>query len=380
MKPARWPRETSADGRLLWIDPEGLYGHARLAEMPAMLERGDVLVLNDAATLPASLEGVTDLGKVEVRLAGFKGRNRWTAALLGEGDWRTPTESRLEPPRLRPGDRIVFGPDLVAVVEALSPVSPRLVDLCFSGDETGFFLALYRLGRPIQYAHLSGPLKLWHVQTPYASRPWAFELPSAGRPLRWELLELLQAKGISLAMVTHAAGLSATGDARIDENLPMPERFEIPETTVKTVASARSGGGRVIAVGTSVVRALEGRASLGGLEPGTGVTDLRIRPGFTPRVVDGILTGFHEPASSHFELLQAFASKALLLKAYSDAENAGYWSHEFGDSSLILKKVSRFHTKRTALSEGASRVGDTPSRDRLPPRGRPMSSPSPRPT
>ncbi len=120
--------------------------------------------------------------------------------------------------------------------------------------------ALYREGRPVQYSYLAHDLPLWAVQTVYAARPWAFEMPSAGRPLSWEILLALRRKGVRWASLTHAAGLSSTGDPAIDAALPLAERYDIPAATVRAVADTRARGGRVIAVGTTVVRALEGAA------------------------------------------------------------------------------------------------------------------------
>jgi S-adenosylmethionine:tRNA ribosyltransferase-isomerase len=164
------------------------------------------------------------------------------------------------------------------------------------------------------------------------------ELPSAGRPLTWSLLSELRRRGVALAALTHAAGLSAAGDPALDRALPLPERYEIPNSTAEAIAAAKARGGRVVAVGTSVVRALEGRADAhgGALTPGSGWTDLRIGPATRLRVVDGLLTGMHEPDTSHFELLRAFAPSSLLERAHAHATASGYLGHEFGDSSLIL--------------------------------------------
>jgi S-adenosylmethionine:tRNA ribosyltransferase-isomerase len=224
-------------------------------------------------------------------------------------------------------------------VAAVSPISPRLVDLRFDRTGAALWSRLYRAGRPVQYAHVAAELALWHVQTRYAARPCAAELPSAGRPLAWELLLELRRRGVAFARVTHAAGLSSTGDAALDEALPLPERFEIPPETELAVARARASGARVVAVGTSVVRALEGAAAQSGgvLRAGAGRTGLRIGPGFRPAVADGLLTGMHEPTASHFALLQAFAPGALIERAYDHAARAGYLGHEFGDSNLILR-------------------------------------------
>jgi S-adenosylmethionine:tRNA ribosyltransferase-isomerase len=192
----------------------------------------------------------------------------------------------------------------------------------------------------VQYAYLRAPLALSHVQTAYAARPWAAEAPSAGLPLTWALLQRLAAGGVSVRALTHAAGLSSTGDAALDARLPLPERYHIPQEAVDAVAEARAVGGRVIAAGTTVVRALEGAAAAAGgtLVAGEGVTDLRLGPSSRLRVVDGLLTGIHEPESSHFALLTAIAPRALLLEALAAAESEGYLGHEFGDSSLVLPR------------------------------------------
>jgi S-adenosylmethionine:tRNA ribosyltransferase-isomerase len=206
-----------------------------------------------------------------------------------------------------------------------------------SGDE--LWDALYREGRPVQYAYLAHELPLWAVQTVYAARPWAFEMPSAGRPLSWQTLLALRRKGVRWASLTHAAGLSSTGDPAIDAALPLPERYEIPAATARAVAETQARGGRVVAVGTTVVRALEGAAAAardGVLRPGGGETDLIITPAFRPRVVDGILSGAHAASESHFRLLAAFAGRALLAAAAAHAERAGFLTHELGDSMLVL--------------------------------------------
>jgi S-adenosylmethionine:tRNA ribosyltransferase-isomerase len=213
------------------------------------------------------------------------------------------------------------------------------VALAFDRAGAALWTALYRHGRPVQYSHLRAPLRLWHVQTGYAARPWAVELPSAGRALTADMRRALAERGVRLASLTHAAGLSSTGDPGLDARLPLPERFEIPSAAVHAVAAARAEGGRVIAVGTTAVRALEGQAARSGgrLVAGGGVTDLRITASHRPQVVDGLLTGLHEPGTSHFGVLQAFAPEDLLRAAHAHAQTAGYLAHEFGDSSLILR-------------------------------------------
>lgn len=311
---------------------------ARLSDLLRWLRPGDVLIVNDAATLPASLSGrVADGQAIELRLFGAPddaGRAR--GVLFGAGDFRTPTEHRPAPPEVVPGDRLSFF-RLNATVERRGSLSRRLLDVRFDRSGAPLWSALYSAGRPVQYAYHSAALPLYAVQTAYASRPWAAEMPSAGWPLKWALLLALKRQGVELHTLTHAAGLSATGDAAIDAALPLPERFEIPERTVMALGRARARDGRVIAVGTTVVRALEGCVQLHGeLRAGSGVTDLVMDVGFERRVVDGLLTGVHDPTESHFRLLSAFAPPECVALAIQRARELGYRDHEFGDSMLLL--------------------------------------------
>jgi S-adenosylmethionine:tRNA ribosyltransferase-isomerase len=170
-------------------------------------------------------------------------------------------------------------------------------------------------------------------------------MPSAGRPLSAALVLALKRRGVSFAWLTHAAGLSSTGDPAIDAVLPLTEAYEIPRETVDAVSRCK---GRVIAVGTSVVRALEGNAATHGrLTSGRGETDLVIRPGFRPRVVDGLLSGMHDGSTTHYQLLAAFATEALLEEATRHAETEGYLCHEFGDACLILSSTSSPRASRS---------------------------------
>ncbi len=332
LAPARTPRGEPLDDRLLWIDPaRASLRDARVRDLPSLLRKNDLLVVNDSATLPASLRA----GEVEVRLAAVWPDGAFDAVLFGAGDWRTPTENRPAPPLLAAGEVLVFSPGLRATIEACSAISARLVRLRFSLDGAALWSALYALGHPVQYSYLSGELAPWDIQNAYAARPWSVEPPSAGRPLNWSALSALRESGIALASITHGAGLSSTGDPAIDAALPLPEPFEVPAATVQAIERARSSGGRVIAAGTTVVRALESAALSGTLVPSSGRTDLHIGADFSRRVVDGIFTGIHAPGTSHFMLLHAFASAELLNLAAAHAARQGYLTHELGDSLLI---------------------------------------------
>jgi S-adenosylmethionine:tRNA ribosyltransferase-isomerase len=321
--------------RLLHVDPKGRsFADHQLAALPSLFRTGDLLVVNDAATLPASLRSST--GDVELRLLARDDDGTFRAVLFGAGDFRTKTEQRPPPPRFTLGSVLAFGELRASVVE-VDADDVRLVRVRFDREGRELLEALYRVGRVVQYAYVERPLELWDVQNRYASRPWAFEPPSAGRPLTFGLFGDFVARGVALARVTLAAGLSSTGSPSLDARLPLPERSDLPHETVRAIESARQRGGRVVAVGTSVVRALEGRMhDASRLSAGRNETSLVVGAGFRPRVVDGILTGLHGPETSHFALLEAFVDRSLLVRAFEHAARTGYLEHEFGDSCLVL--------------------------------------------
>ena len=310
--------------RLLVADPDS--GAMRLGALDDVLAAGDVVVVNDAATLPASLRGMTTGGDpIELRLA-TPPEIGW-AIVMGAGDWRIDTDHRPAPPILAVGDRLRFEA-LIARVVAISPQSARLVQVRFDREGASLWHALYAIGEPIRYRYLDRAWPLEHFQNVYAGRPWAAEMPSAGRALDHRTLLALKRNGVEVHMLTHAAGLSATGEPALDRLLPFPERYEVPETTFRAVSLAR----RVVAVGTSVVRALES-AARGSL---AGITSLRVGPETQLRAVDGILTNLHGPGESHFELLEAFAGRDFLAEAWQTADRLGLQEHEFGDEMLVL--------------------------------------------
>jgi S-adenosylmethionine:tRNA ribosyltransferase-isomerase len=296
---------------------------ARFAELPSLLGEGDLVVVNDAATLPASLAGETAAGApFELRLSGPVEGTRLTGIAFGPGDHLTRTEHRLAPPPL--GERVTIA-GLPATVLAQTG---RRVELAVRATTDVLWQALYAHGRPIQYAHRRELLPLYAVQTAYASRPWSVEMPSAGRPLTWDTLLALRRRGVELAFLTHAAGLSSTGDDELDRALPWPERYEIPRRTVDALARAR----RVIAVGTTVVRALESLATTG---DASGIARIKLDPTYRPRIVDGLISGLHAPGESHFELLAAFAPRERLVRAVELAAAHGLSAHELGDASYV---------------------------------------------
>jgi S-adenosylmethionine:tRNA ribosyltransferase-isomerase len=307
----------------------------RFAGIASRLRAGDLVVVNDAATLPASLFGGTERGdELELRLSAPVDGNRLFGVMLGRGDHRTRTEHRAAPPAIAVGDLIRVGTIHARVISCAG----RRVELVARESGDALWQALYASGRPVQYAHRSEQLPLYAVQTAYAGRPWAAEMPSAGRPLTWDVLLSLRRAGIAIASLTHAAGLSSTGDDELDHALPWPERYEIPRRTVELVAHTKARGGRVIAIGTTVVRALESAAhpSIGSFSAGSGVATLRLDAHYQLRVVDGLVSGLHTPGESHFDLLGAFAPRGRLTRAIEVAVQHGLSSHELGDACLII--------------------------------------------
>ena len=350
---AHRPVQRPPHAMLLVIDSRGRVAHRARSGFVDVLCPGDLVVANDAATLPASLRGVhlPTGAAVEVRLAGRASLaaddvHAFTAVVFGAGDFRARTENRPLPPPLAPGDRLSLGPLFATVQRPLD--HPRLVSLRFNGTPKEIWDGLAHHGRPIQYAHVTVPLALWDVWTPIASVPVAFEPPSAGFALDWRSIRAMRERGIAFVTITHAAGISSTGDAELDRRLPFDEPYRIAETTAAAIWRTKAAGGRIVAVGTTVVRALEDAAAgdsvarvAGVVRAGEGVATGRIGAHSRLQVVDAILSGTHELGSSHYELLRAFVNDATLRRASSELEARGYRTHEFGDSIFIVKPTYR---------------------------------------
>jgi S-adenosylmethionine:tRNA ribosyltransferase-isomerase len=353
------PIQRSPDARLLVVDDYGDVTHHARADFPNLVREGDTVVANDAATLPASLFGVhlPTGNPIELRLAARDSLSPervtcFTAIVFGSGDFRTPTEHRPHPPVLHAGDALQLGPLRAVVLRVIK--HQRLVDVRFQNPVGEIWEGLSRYGRPIQYAHLPEPIAIWDTWTRIASQPVAFESPSAGFILDWTVIRLLRSRGARFATVTHAAGISSTGDLELDQLLPFDEPYNIPPHTATLIAASRRRGGRVIAIGTTVVRALEHAADRDGtVRSGEGIATQRIGSLTALRVVDAIVSGIHERGTSHYELLRAFQDDDTLFRMDSEAEARGYKTHEFGDSAFILHsgRNARFRASLEANAE-----------------------------
>lgn len=342
---ATTPVQRPANARLLEIDAAGTLRHHARCALPALLRAGDLLIANDAATLPASLRGLHEPtgAEIEVRLAGrptlaVDAVRDFSAVVFGAGDHRTRTEDRPLPPPLQPDDVLQLGPLKARVRWPLG--HPRLVVLRFDGKPEAIWAGLARHGKPVQYAHVPEPLALWDSWTRIAALPVAFEPPSAGFLLDWALLDALRERGIGFATLTHAAGLSSTGDPALDARLPLAEPYHLGAATVQAIGHARAAGGRIVALGTTVTRALEHAAALGPLRAGEALADNRLGPGSPLRLVDAIVSGTHEPGTSHHALLQAFAPAPRLARMDEALQRGGYRGHEYGDSVLLWRAAT----------------------------------------
>jgi S-adenosylmethionine:tRNA ribosyltransferase-isomerase len=313
----------------------GRIEHTRFDRISNYLHGGDLLVFNSSRTLPASLHGcecsATHGPCMEVRLAERLPDGSWLALLVCEqGD---PFGCGL-----RVGMQIEFADGLAATVLERDANISRLWKLRFSISGAELIDLIYRLGKPIRYEYVSVPWDLDYYQTVYATEPGSAEMPSAGRAFTWKLLLDLKRRGIGSAYVVLHAGLSSYLDDELDRQHPASEEeYFVNRVTARKINQARERGGRVIAVGTTVVRALESAANENGsLTEVHGYTRLKIDHQHQLRSVDGLLTGLHEPEASHLDLLSAFLSPEKIHAAYDEAIARKYLWHEFGDLNLIL--------------------------------------------
>lgn len=311
--------------RLLVSRPDGVE-HRRFADLPDLLQPGDLVVVNTSATVAAALP------------------SRWpdgtraplhVATVLDDGAWlvepRRPDGSGPAVDALRAGD-VLRLPAEVELHLAPHPGSVRLWRAVPSRS-TDLADLLRRHGRPVTYSYLSGRYPLSDYQTVFATEPGSAEMASAGRPFTPELLVRLVTLGITVAPVVLHAGLSS-GEA---DEPPSAERFCVPAATARLVGATSAGGGRVVAVGTTVTRALESAAAPDGtVTAAQGWTDLVLGPQRPARVVTGLVTGLHAPEASHLLLLEAVAGPQQVRTAYDAAVAERYLWHEFGDSSVFL--------------------------------------------
>jgi S-adenosylmethionine:tRNA ribosyltransferase-isomerase len=326
--PPEWSG-TPRDGvRLMTVRPGGIT-HSLFRDLPGLLEPGDLVVVNTSATLPARLAAVRADGVVvPLHVAGT----------LDDGDWvveiRRPDNDGPDL-RVEPGAVLTLPGDVRLTLLAGHPDPGHPSRLWRARTEPGADAAahLARHGQPIRYGYLTGTFPLSAYQTVYATEPGSAEMASAGRPFSESVLVRLMARGVPVVPLVLHAGVSSP---ELHEP-PTAERFAVPEVTARLVTSTRRAGRRVVAVGTTVTRALETATDDDGVtRPARGWTDLVLGPDRPAHAVTGLITGLHAPEASHLQLLEAVAGPDLVAAAYRAAVAGHYLWHEFGDSMLFL--------------------------------------------
>jgi S-adenosylmethionine:tRNA ribosyltransferase-isomerase len=315
--------------RLLVARPDRLV-HGRFSDLGEHLRPGDLLVVNNSATLPAAVDGTRTGDPIAVHFSTARNDHVWVVELRAAADATGPLRD------IEPGERIGL-PDGAALIVTSSYPNPGVAGsrlwtarLAIEGDVTAY---LGRHGRPIRYSYVPRQWSLHSYQTVFARLPGSAEMASAARPFSTELVTSLVSAGVVIAPVTLHAGVSSAEPGEP----PADEPFDVPPATARLVNLTRETGGRVIAVGTTVTRALESAARPDGLVHAvSGWTDLVLGPDRPAGVVDGLVTGWHDAGASHLLLLEAVAGPELVAAAYREAVEHGYLWHEFGDSALLL--------------------------------------------
>jgi S-adenosylmethionine:tRNA ribosyltransferase-isomerase len=315
--------------RLLVVRPDGVTDTIFRA-LPDHLDAGDLVVVNTSATLPAALDVIR---------AGGSAALLHVAGELDDGSWVVEVRA---PDNRGPATDVVVGERLTLPGAAHLVVQAPYPDRDAGGSRLWRTTAqfgstraryLHQYGRPIGYRYLTAPARLTDVQTVYADEAGSAEMPSAGRPFTDRMFTRLMMRGIGVAPLVLHTSVSSPDK----HELPVPEPFRVPDATARLVNSTRAAGGRVVAVGTTVVRALETVADPDGtVRSAAGWTDLVISPDRPVRVVDALVSGLHEPQASHLLLLEAVAGGAAVAHAYTEAVDRRYLWHEFGDSMLFL--------------------------------------------
>ena len=314
--------------RLLVSSGEQDVVHATFSDLPHELRRGDVVVVNTSATIAAAIAGTLPDGAVV--------RVHFSTEMPG-GFWlveaRRPAGVSTAPlsDDLTAAEIALAGGGHLTMLDRL-PGSQRL---WLASPHLGAPVIEYlaRHGEPIRYRHAPGSWPLSAYQQIFGTEPGSAEMPSAARPFTADLVVELAQRGVTVATILLHAGVSSLES----HELPYPERYRVPDATAAHLNGAHRAGGRVIAVGTTVVRALETVADAQGtVHPGTGWTELVVTPDRGVRAVDGLVTGWHEPEAIHLLMLEAIAGRSALERAYDAARREGYLWHEFGDSHLLL--------------------------------------------
>ena len=305
--------------RMLVSEREGGARDLHFTDLPRVLRAGDLVVINDSATLKAAFEA---------RRSDGSSLRVHASARLAEHLWIVEPRARV----VRGEDVALPGAGSLTFLVPRDAFAPRLWYASVQSD-IGLEASLNAYGRPIRYRYVTGDYPIGAYQTMFACVPGSAEMPSAARPFTPATVDALRAADVSLASVTLHTGVSSLER----HERPAPEPYRVPHATARAIEEAKRRGGRVVAIGTTVVRALESATdNAGRVVASAGWSDLIVTAKRGVRIVDALLTGFHEAQASHLDLLAAFLPPAQLERAYAHAVEAGYLWHEFGDVHLIL--------------------------------------------
>jgi S-adenosylmethionine:tRNA ribosyltransferase-isomerase len=317
--------------RLMVSDGSRAPEHRQFNTLAHALDPGDLLVVNTSATVAAAVDGILDGAPVVVHLSTELPGGVWLVEV------RHPANGTTSPQRVQqPGEVHLLGGGAVTLLAPYAG-SQRLwlASLTFAHDVNGY-LAVH--GRPIRYGYVAVDWPLSAYQSVFSRQPGSAEMPSASRPFTPNVVAHLVRHGVTIAPLTLHTGVSSLEG----HEAPYPERYDVPRATAVLINGTRHEGRRVIAVGTTVVRAVETVTDERGVaHPGHGWTDVVVSPERPPRAVDGLITGWHEPEASHLLMLEAVAGADAVVTAYRAAYEQGYLWHEFGDSHLLIGDRSR---------------------------------------
>jgi S-adenosylmethionine:tRNA ribosyltransferase-isomerase len=329
---ARVPPEVRGRGRddvrLLVSEGEDRVTHARFADLPRFLRAGDAVVVNNSATIPAAIAAVLpDGAPIRVHFSTELPGGFWLVeARTPDGVTTAPFTADLTGTAVE----LAGGGGIVVLDRFADSQRLWLAAVHLRPDVVGY---LMRHGEPIRYRHAPDPWPLDAYQQVFGTVPGSAEMPSASRPFTPEVVVDLARRGITITPILLHAGVSSLEA----HEAPYPERYRVPAATAAHLNAVHAAGGRVVAIGTTAVRALETTVDdRGVVHPGEGWTDVVVTPERGVRAVDGLVTGWHEPQASHLLMLEAVAGRRALELAYGEARMQGYRWHEFGDSHLLL--------------------------------------------
>lgn len=331
MKPASHYTRKNTRKIVYFTDAGALVGPTD--DLLSQIRPNDLVIVNDSATAPSMLN-IADASGRKLELRFIKGLASYRVIAFEGDSWKTPTERR-QPAVIKDNENLMLGQGTFRI----NHLGAGGYSLTPSKTSLSLMNYLYKKGSMIQYSYMEDKLPVWANQTIFASRPWSSEAPSAAFAITWRLVFGIIAKGAQIVAISHGAGLSSVGNDIADHDLPLPEISQVGRDTLEKIEATKRSGGRVIAIGTSVVRAVEAawiRYLAKGHDNQPFLNSLIISGATALKVFDGILSGLHDNGESHFKLLSSFSSPDNIQILLKKAEDTECLTHEFGDFMLLF--------------------------------------------